>query len=203
MSKRKLSFHLIVIAIVLVSYILNYVQKPVSKVAESTTPTPLPSITLSPSPSDVVLGATTSTDATSSAVKVVKVVDGDTIKVEMNGKTETVRLIGVDTPETVDPRKAVQCFGKQASDETKHLLLDQLVTLIPDPTQDDRDKYRRLLRYVYLPDGTDVGQLLISEGFAHEYTYKVPYLHQKTYKEDQKAVEAAKRGLWADNACSL
>ena len=71
---------------------------------------------------------------------VTKVVDGDTIAVEMNGKKETVRLIGLDTPETVEPRKPVQCFGKQASDKAKEILSGKRVRLEMDASQGERDK---------------------------------------------------------------
>ena len=77
------------------------------------------------------------------------VVDGDTIKVSMNGKVETLRLIGIDTPETKDPRKPVQCFGAEASRKATELLAGQKVRLEADASQGERDKYGRLLRYVW------------------------------------------------------
>src|SRR3712207_834205 len=88
--------------------------------------------------------------------EVVKVVDGDTLDVKnKEGITERLRLIGINTPETVDPRKPVECFGKEASNRAKTLLHGGTVTLEFDPTQDTRDKYGRLLAYVILPDGTN------------------------------------------------
>lgn len=131
-----------------------------------------------------------------------RVVDGDTIVVTTPGSTEKVRLIGVDTPETVDPRKPVQCFGKEASDFTKSLLTNKSVRLERDPTQDDRDKYGRLLRYVYLDD-TLVNELIISRGYGHEYTYRIPYLHQAEFKKAEYLAREAKQGLWADGVCGL
>lgn len=132
---------------------------------------------------------------------VTKVVDGDTIKVDMEGKNETVRLIGMDTPESVDPRRPVQCFGKEASGYAKNLLNEKYVKLQSDPTQGDRDTYKRLLRYIFLEDGTNVNELLIRNGFAHEYTYRVPYAYQKEFKGAEREARNAKRGLWADGAC--
>lgn len=129
--------------------------------------------------------------------QVIKVVDGDTIHVLLDSKDETIRLIGVDTPETVDPRKTVQCFGKQASNFTKEQLAGRQVFLQDDVTQTDRDKYNRLLRYVILPDGTNFNKLLIQQGFAHEYTYKIPYQYQVEFKAAQKEAQDASRGLWA------
>ncbi len=119
----------------------------------------------------------------------------------IDGKKETLRLIGIDTPETVDPRKPVQCFGKEASAKAKSLLSGKSVRLEADPTQGERDKYQRLLRYVFLEDGTNFDKLMISEGYAHEYTYNTPYKYQSEFKQAQKEAEASKVGLWADNAC--
>ncbi len=130
------------------------------------------------------------------------VIDGDTIQVIIDGKKETLRLIGIDTPETVDPRKPVQCFGKEASAKAKSLLSGKSVRLEADPTQGERDKYQRLLRYVFLEDGTNFNKLMISEGYAHEYTYNTPYKYQSEFKQAQKEAETNKVGLWADNACS-
>lgn len=132
--------------------------------------------------------------------KVVSVVDGDTIKVEYEGKTTSVRLIGVNTPETVDPRKDVECFGKEASQFLKDKLEGKTVTMEADSTQSDRDKYSRLLRYIYL-DGEDVNLALIENGYGYEYTYNVPYAKQEQYKGAQAAASDNKRGLWADGVC--
>lgn len=133
---------------------------------------------------------------------VTKVVDGDTIDVNIEGKIERLRLIGIDTPETVDPRKPVQCFGREASNKAKELLEGKKVRLESDETQDNRDKYDRLLRYVYLEDGTSYNKLIIMEGYAHEYTYNIPYKYQSEYKQAQKEAEVAQRGLWSPSTCN-
>lgn len=134
---------------------------------------------------------------------VTQVVDGDTIKVLLNGQTETIRLIGLDTPETVDPRKTVQCFGKEASDKAKELLVGKQVVLEADSTQGERDKYDRLLRYVYLEDGTLFNKLMISEGYAHEYTYNSnPYKYQLDFKAAEQEARENKRGLWSATTCA-
>ncbi|MBD3244547.1 MAG: hypothetical protein GF335_00980 [Candidatus Moranbacteria bacterium] len=129
---------------------------------------------------------------------VLKVVDGDTITVNIKGRQEKIRMIGLDTPETVDPRKPVQCFGKEASNKAKELLANKKVRLEKDPSQGDRDKYNRLLRYVYLEDGTLYNKLMIEQGFAHEYTYNIPYKYQNQFKTAQKQARKNKRGLWGD-----
>lgn len=134
--------------------------------------------------------------------KVVKVIDGDTIDVDINGKTERLRLIGIDTPETVDPRKEVQCFGKEASNKTKEMLLGQFVFLESDDTQGERDKYKRLLRYIMLADGTNFNLFMISEGYAYEYTYDLPYKYQSDFKEAQRLASEDEKGLWSPSTCS-
>ena len=134
---------------------------------------------------------------------VLKVVDGDTVSVDINGITETIRIIGINTPETVDPRKEVECFGKEASDKAKALLEGEYVCLAVDDTQENRDKYNRLLRYVYLADGSDYGKHMIENGYAYEYTYQIPYQHQSEYRNAEDSAETAERGLWASDACSV
>lgn len=135
--------------------------------------------------------------AKNNLVPVTRVIDGDTIVVQISGMEEKVRLIGVDAPETVDSHKPIQCFGKEASDEMKRLLTGQDVLLKNDPTQDNKDKYGRLLRYVYLSDGTFVDEFLVEQGYAREYTYKVPYQFQKEFRVTEKNAKLASRGLWA------
>ena len=133
--------------------------------------------------------------------KVVKVVDGDTLDVDIDGRKERLRLIGIDTPETVDPRKSVQCFGKEASSKAKEMLLGQFVSLESDDTQGERDKYKRLLRYVFLPDGTNFNLYMISEGYAHEYTYDQPYKYQAEFKQAEATARENSKGLWNPTVC--
>ncbi len=134
---------------------------------------------------------------------VVHVTDGDTISVLTDGRIEKVRIIGIDTPETVDPRKPVQCFGKEASNYAKDKLTGRKVQLETDPSQQDRDKYHRLLRFVWLENGTlDFGRMIIENGYAHEYTYFVPYKYQVEYKQAEREARGNKLGLWADHACT-
>ena len=130
------------------------------------------------------------------------VVDGDTIKININGTVETLRLIGIDTPETVDPRKPVQCFGIEASNKAKELLTGKSVRLEADPTQGERDSYNRLLRYVFFGDGESFNKLMIEQGYAHEYTYNLPYKYQAEFNEAEKYARENKLGLWADDTCA-
>lgn len=159
---------------------------------------------LSTIPADCVPKADFSADDTSvteATATVTHVVDGDTIDVNLNCKIERIRFIGIDTPETVDPRKPVQCFGKEASDNAKALLTDKTVILEFDSTQDRRDKYGRLLAYVFL-DGIDMDEQFVADGFAREYTYKIPYEYQAEFRADQKTAKAEGLGLWATSTCA-
>lgn len=130
------------------------------------------------------------------------IVDGDTLKINMNGNIETLRLIGMDTPETVDPRKTVQCFGKEASNKAKELLTGKKVRIEKDPTQGERDKYNRLLAYIHLEDGLFYNKYMIANGYAHEYTYNTPYKYQSEFKAAQKSAQANLLGLWSPNTCN-
>lgn len=133
--------------------------------------------------------------------EVTKVVDGDTIHVNIEGNNETVRLIGINTPETVDPRRPVQCFGKEASNFMKNIASGKLVKLEYDDSQSIRDTYNRLLAYVYLEDGQMLNRKMIAEGYAYEYTYMTPYKYQKEFRELQNLARTSKRGLWSDDTC--
>lgn len=126
---------------------------------------------------------------------VTRVVDGDTIKINLAGKTETVRLLGIDTPETVDPRKPVQCYGKEASDHLNTLLSGKSVQLETDDSQGKRDKYDRLLAYIWL-GGKLINQQMVSDGFAFEYTYNLPYKYQQQFNEAQNSARSQNLGLW-------
>lgn len=141
-------------------------------------------------------------EVSSTYYTVTNVVDGDTIDVEQNGEELRLRLIGVDTPETVHPSKPVECFGAEASNITRQTLLNQQVTLELDPTQGDMDRYNRALRYVILEDGTNFNKWLIENGYAFEYTYNIPYKYQSEFQAAELTAEIRKNGLWADGVCA-
>lgn len=125
----------------------------------------------------------------------VKVIDGDTLEL-IDGRT--VRLLGIDTPETVDPRRPVGCFGKQASAETKELLSGKEIIMQKDVS--DTDKYGRLLRLIYLPlsDGQIlfVNDYLVRMGFAAVLTYPPDVKYDKQLREAEVQAKEEKRGLW-------
>jgi len=126
---------------------------------------------------------------------VVEFTDGDTITVNMDGTKEKVRFIGVDTPETHDPRKAVQCFGLAAATFTKTIIGTNKVRLEADPQNTNRDRYSRLLRYVYLPDGRLVNAEIIKQGYGFAYT-SFPFEKLEEFKNYQTEAQAKKLGLW-------
>jgi micrococcal nuclease len=149
-----------------------------------------------------VVASPASTTVPEGVALVTKVIDGDTIDVRVGDRAERVRVLGINTPETVDPRRPVQCFGKEASDRLKTVLKGANVVLQHDSSQDDRDKYGRLLRYVELADGTDVGEAMVADGYAYEYTYGSPaYARQAAYRLAQATAQAQKRGLWDPVTC--
>ena len=143
------------------------------------TPTSLPKLTGTPIPSPV-----------SETFKVTRVVDGDTIEIEGG---EKVRYIGIDTPETVDPRKPVQCFGVEASKKNKELVEGKTVRLEKDITE--KDKYDRLLRYIWVGEVL-INLELVKQGFAVSYSYPPDIKYQNEFLAAEKEAREAKRGLW-------
>lgn len=126
---------------------------------------------------------------------VVRVVDGDTLVVNARGTPTTVRLLGIDSPETVDPRRPVGCYGPQASRRAHRLLDGRLVWLRTDPSQDRTDRYGRLLAYIWTADGL-VNERLVAEGDAREFTYRAPYRLRPRLLAAEAEARAARRGLW-------
>ncbi len=130
-----------------------------------------------------------------------KIVDGDTIDVTIQGNTERVRLIGIDAPESVTPEQPVECYGPEASVRTGILLQGTQVRLEADPSQDNKDSYGRLLRYVFLEDGTLINERLIEEGYAREYTFATAYRYQTLFTAAEARARASNLGLWG-TACA-
>lgn len=154
-----------------------------------------PTITASVSPDSVAPPSARPTQDPV-AYPVLRVVDGDTVHVLVEGRDETVRLIGINAPETD------QCWGSEATQAAARLLDGATVTLVADPTQADRDRYGRLLRYVVLPDGTDVGRRLVENGDADERTYDGAYARQQDYRAADAAAAAGGRGLESAATCN-
>lgn len=135
--------------------------------------------------------APTNVNSQEEQIKVIRVIDGDTIEIEGGQK---VRYIGIDSPETVDPRRPVGCFGKEASLENKKLVEGKNIILEKDISE--TDKYGRLLRYVYLPNGVFVNDYLVRNGFAKVVTYPPDVKFVDQFLEAQRQASEQKRGLW-------
>ncbi|PRZ34792.1 endonuclease YncB(thermonuclease family) [Antricoccus suffuscus] len=126
------------------------------------------------------------------------VIDGDTIDAYDPGGNETrIRILGIDAAE--DSKYASECGGADATAALTQLLTDQpALTLITDDTQPERDKYGRVLGYLELADGTDIGLRMIELGLAEELTIGHPHARQHDYQDVQQAAAAAPVGVWAN-----
>ena len=140
------------------------------------------------------MGLITSAQLDPISARVERVIDGDTIQVRVEGKRYTVRLIGVDTPETKHPTKAVQYFGREASAFTKAALEGKTVLLQKDRTGDTVDRYGRWLRYVLL-DGDNFNARLIREGYAHAYR-RFPFSKRTEFIRLEEQARQRGIGLW-------
>ena len=155
----------------------------------------LPSVTLKPA--ETLTPAAIQTNYPDRfSVKVVNVVDGDTVKIETG---ETVRYIGIDTPESVHPKKSVQCFAKEASFKNEELVLGKTVELEKDIT--DKDKYGRLLRYVWIEDQL-VNEILVREGYAYSLSFPPDVKYQDRFIEAQRLARQEQTGLWGSSCQS-
>ena len=133
----------------------------------------------------------------SETYKVLSVIDGDTLTLMQDGEKETVRVLGINTPETKYSSRGVECYGAEASAYAKTLLEGSEVTLEQDVSQDSRDKYNRILAYVGLADGRDFGQVMIADGYAYEYTFKGnAHKKQALYRDAQARADEEVVGLW-------
>jgi micrococcal nuclease len=149
--------------------------------------------------------------AGSEIATVIRVVDGDTIEVRITGRDEgpgaggaeigsvhRVRLIGIDTPESVDPRRPVECFGVEASAAAGALLAGASVHLVKDV--EEADGYDRLLRYVYLGQEMANARLVVN-GYASAYTYPPNVRHSEMFVRLERDARDQGRGLWARESC--
>ena len=125
---------------------------------------------------------------------VVRAIDGDTIEVRVEGIEYTVRYIGIDTPETVDPRRPVGCFGEEASAYNKQLVEGLIVGLEKDVSE--TDQYGRLLRYVWLNQDTMVNVVLVRDGYAQSSAYPPDVRYQELFDQMEAEARTVGRGLW-------
>jgi micrococcal nuclease len=142
---------------------------------------------------------------------VVRVVDGDTVDVRLEGgEVERLRILGIDTPEVVDPRRPVQCYGPEASERAQRLLPPgRAIVLEGDPSQNARDRYGRRLAHLFLdgapsdePTRANVGLILVTEGYARHYVYqRTPTAHGAEYAAAEATARALGVGLWSPETC--
>ncbi len=127
-------------------------------------------------------------------VRVVGVVDGDTLRVSVDGATERLCIIGIDAPELGYD----ECLAQESASRMQELVQSRSVRISADSTQADRDVYDRILRHVWLLDGRSVGIELLSAGLATEYTYAAPYVGVEGYRAAEDEARAAGRGVWSE-----
>lgn len=164
------------------------------------TPTPRPSVT----PTPRRLPNYPDQPLNLPQAKVLAVIDGDTVDVRIGSRTVSVRMLGINTPETGGPYRVAQCFGNEASANARRLLAGAAVFLQDDPQQDDVDQYGRWLRYVWLSDGRLFNLEAIAQGFALEYTYYKdrPYSLNRVFREAQRLAQEQQLGLWSPQTCA-
>jgi endonuclease YncB( thermonuclease family) len=160
---------------------------------QGTAPTPTPTASPTPRPA-----------ATRRSARIVRVIDGDTLRVRLSSARQvTVRLIGIDTPETKRPGAAVECGGTQASAHMRRIAFQRgrgrRVTLVSDPSQDATDRYGRTLAYVDAGGNGDLGQLMLRSGWASAYVFENPFARLTRYQDAAGQAEARRLGIW--NRC--
>lgn len=137
---------------------------------------------------------------------IIHMIDGDTANVRLDAESADVRVrfLGINTPETVDPRKKVECFGMQASEKGKQLLPDGArVRLEADPSADERDRYNRLLRIVYMANGEQYNTKMVKEGFATAYvSFPLSAAFKRELKESEQHARIGQLGLWSPTTCN-
>lgn len=134
---------------------------------------------------------------------VVHIVDGDTIDIIINGSKVRLRLLGINSPESVASNRPDECFGTEASNNIKKLLENRKVYIEYDPLKKDKaDVYGRELVYVYRDDGLFINKEMIKTGSAHEYTYQgEKYTYQNDFKKYEGLAKSQKIGLWSSSTC--
>lgn len=157
--------------------------------------------TTSQASTTTMISTTTTMRPTRRSASVIAVVEGDTVSVTIDGHTEVVRIIGMDSPETRIPGIPVQCYGPEATSRAVELLpAGQNVTVEVDTSQEERDGEHRMLAYLWLHDGRLFSEVMLGEGFAHEHAGQ-PYAHHAAHIAARDAARSAGRGLWNPATC--
>lgn len=138
-------------------------------------------------------------ETNSTYYSVLKIIDGDTISVEINGEEKKIRILGINTPESVDPDRPVECYGIEASNYLKQWLGGSKIKIYYDRAKPKNDDYGRLLAYIMDSEQVDIGATLITKGYAKEYTYKNEwYAKQTQYRNLEKTAKDNSLGLWGE-----
>ncbi len=177
---KKQTIYVIAVILILLQLFFNK-NNPLPKISLIPTNVPAPTITVAPYEKQ--------------KVKVVRVIDGDTIEIEGNKK---VRYIGINTPELHDSRRPIQCYGQISADENRRLVEGKEIFIQKDVSE--VDKYKRLLRYVWVED-IFVNDYLVRQGFAQVSTFPPDVKYQQQFLEAQEEAKVNNRGLWRE--CSL
>jgi micrococcal nuclease len=130
-----------------------------------------------------------------------KVTDGDTIRVDLDGVSEPVRLIGIDAAEVRGGDAREHCRADLATETAKRILGKHRVRLEFDPTQGRRDRYERLLAFVWVEDGPMLNEELLREGVAEEYTYDDPYRYLDRFVAAEAKARRDQVGQWSPATC--
>ena len=131
------------------------------------------------------------------AYTIYRVIDGDTVVLQKNGVDYKIRLIGVDTPETVHPLKPVEWYGKEASQFLRNLLRGESVYLAYETKTAELDRYGRVLAYLYrAPDSLFVNLEIVRQGYGHAYT-QYPFKHMELFRSYERKAQEARKGLWS------
>jgi endonuclease YncB( thermonuclease family) len=197
MLKSKLSRTIAVFTFIIVSFFICSAAAPQSSLSPNGTISDQDSNDITTASGDIPAGEILGEESKGKENDIYEVTsstDGDTIKIDYNGTIEKVRLIGIDTPETKE------CFYLEAKKKLQSLIGGKSVRIEPDSSQGERDKYGRLLLYIWV-DSVNINEKMIKAGFAYEYTYNLPYKYQDSFKQAQQEARENKKGLWGD-ACS-
>ena len=170
-----------------------------TQVEPSRTKTPDAGSTVDPSDQNGTVGVRRlAKGPVSTGWRITRIVDGDTVDATRGRRTLTLRLIGIDTPETVHPTEPIECFGPQATAFASRRLLGERVALEFDPSQGRLDYYDRTLAYVWTTGGSpqQFNRAAVRRGYALEYTYDDAYLWQREFLRAQAAAVAGRLGVW-------
>ena len=181
------------------AYTFSVHPQPTSPQSAVSTASTVATTTHQPTPTTTTPASASSTIQTlPGTYHVTRVIDGDTFAAWDGTELLTIRVLGIDAPETAHSPTGAECYNQEAAAAATKLLASTTVTLAIDTSQDRYDAYHRLLAYITLPDHTDFGERMITNGYAREYTFKGrTYAQQAAYRRAEGHARAEQRGLWS------